>query len=240
MSETRRIIRRFAGGSAQAQVATPVKVQEPTKGDDEDLEEDQPVVVRRRTLTPSAPPTLYHKVAQEQEVIKAERKPVQPAPVEEYEDEEKEEFPAAKAPVTMPSVRTVNEMIADDVFTQMFQAMQDGTSFIITKLESGKWQITSTNIQAVAVSKAAAGKLTGKAYWDEVCDPKYVEWSQDWGSLTYAERKARCKKAGVTWVEDKNPKMDAMKMTEAYREKLDIQKYKPEYRTIKARAAIRG
>lgn len=209
-----------------------------TVPDDDDIEEDPKPVARvgRR----SAPPVIEPEPEEEPEEVVAE----DPEPEEPEEEDPK---PVVKTqPLPEPNlekfrIRSVNETVAGDVFTQMFEALAAGTSIIVTKLEDGKWQFTSTNIQAAAVEKSNGLKLgNGKAYFAEVLNPQYTKFYDEWNNLTYDERKRRAKKAGTTWKEDKNVKMDAMRMTAAYLEKLGIKKYKPEYMDPKKRAAVRG
>lgn len=197
--------------------------------EDDDLEEDPKPVARavRKAVVVEEPEDAVGEP--EEEDLKEDPKPVvKPQP---FPEPALEKF----------RIRSVNETVAGDVFNQMFEAMAAGTSIIITKLEENKWQFTSTNIQAAAVEKSTGLKLgNGKAYFAEVLNPAYLKFYDEWNNLTYDERKRRAKKAGTTWKEDKNPKMDAMRMTEAYLEKLGIKKYKPEYMDFKKRAAIRG
>jgi hypothetical protein len=159
--------------------------------------------------------------------------------------ENEEEAVIKKQPFPEPAlqifrVKSINETVAEDVFTRMFEAMASGESILVTKLESGKWQLATTGIRADVVSKVANGKLSGKSYWDEVLDPAFAVWQEEWKTLTYAEKKKRATKAGATWEEDKDSRVDLMRLTEAYRDKLGIAKYNEQYKSRAARAAIKG
>jgi hypothetical protein len=224
--------------------------------DDDDMEEDpKPVAKVGKKVVPALAPVVDGDDEPDPLTRPVKRAvPVMLPTIEDHpEDDSEPEEPdtskhtvhAKPQPFPEPAlekfrIRSVNETVAGDVFSQMFQAMASGASIIVTRLDDGKWQFTSTNIQADVVAKASSGKLSGKAYWDEVTSPDFVKFHQDWDNLTYDERKRRAKKAGAIWNEDKSQKIDAMRMTEAYTEKLGIKKYKPEYENKAARAAIKG
>lgn len=134
-------------------------------------------------------------------------------------------------------VRKVDQQVMDDILQGIFDLIDAGESVMITKVEDGKWTIGPANKKALQVT---SGKLSGKAYWDEVCTPEYREWEKEWITLSAAEKAKRCKTAGVTWTHAPDPRVDAINMTEAYRNKLGITKYKPQYESRKAREAIRA
>ena len=143
-----------------------------------------------------------------------------------------------EVPAPPVRIQPVNKNIVEDVIMKVMTALGDGRAILIVRLSEDRWQINPV-IDAknpVAMQK----KLSGKAYWDEVLDPHYIEWDKEWQTLTQAEKVQRCKKAGVVWEEDKDVKINNIHMTEAYRTKLGIEKYKPEYRDRSSRAAVRG
>jgi hypothetical protein len=71
-------------------------------------------------------------------------------------------------------------------------------------------------------------------------DPNYLEWINTWKAKSYAEKKAYAKKAKIKWEEHADERIDVMRITQAVREAEGIEKYKPEYRSRQARAALRG
>jgi len=125
--------------------------------------------------------------------------------------------------------------MAELTLTGLLEAMDDGNSLLITKLETGKWQISTTDAKVVG-----RGFKRGRDYDMEVEDPKFHEWRDEWRALSFEEKKKRAKKAGATWEPHDNPQIEVIRMAEAYRAKLGIHKYKPEYRTYAARAAVRA
>jgi hypothetical protein len=255
MIEQRRIVRRFSAKPIEPEEEPEEEPQEDTKAEaDDELEEDAKPVIRRRVLLkevdeqridrePVAPPPAVKAVVLPKKTTAKKLEELANDLADDIEEDTKpviKQMPLPEPALEKFRIRTVNETVAGDVFTQMFEAMADGASVIVTKLDSGKWQFTSTNIQAAAVVKSNNNKLSGKAYWDEVLDPAYTKFYAEWDNLTASERKARAKKVGAVWEASTNQKMDAMRMTEAYRDKMKIFKYKPEYRDMKKRAAIRG
>lgn len=158
-------------------------------------------------------------------------------PVKEVEPVEEPEVVSTPSPETV-KIQPVNMVALKDILMSVMQALGDGKAIIIMRLNADRWQISP--IADMKAPLSMQKKLTGKAYWDEVLDEKYVEWDKEWASLTQAERIQRCKKAGVKWDEDKDIRINNLRMTEAYRTILGVEKYKPEYRDRASRAAIKG
>lgn len=188
--------------------------------DDTDIEEedDEPVTKKTAVLPP------VKKVAP---VVK---KPVPAAVVEDDDDDV--EPPAAAKPVR---VKSVEATIAGASMLELLEGMEVGKSIIISRSADNKWLITN---ELPKIEKADG--LRGAEYWQEVLDPAYNAWWKEWHNLSQEERIKKAKKAGVTWKEDKDPRVNIMRATEAYRTEMEIEKYKPEYKTRAARARIQG
>lgn len=222
---------------------------------DEDVEE-APAPVRKAKPAPA--PVAAKKPVPAKPIAKAvpARKPAAP-PVDEddgYEDAElvdddQEEAPvvtkkaippAAKAvpapakPGGVISVKKVDTMVAGEILTELIAALEDSTKELVFAVAGeGKWTFT------VREKREDKPKAAGKEYWDEVLSPEFLEWSAEWGKLTHEERKKRAVKAGAKWEPHKNPQVEIMRITEAYREAMGIEKYKPEYREKAARDKLR-
>lgn len=165
---------------------------------------------------------------------------------EEFEDEEEEEEEVEKP---APKRRTRRKKVvkeeppeeeelafsADDPIMAIAAQLADGKSLLITKTDEG------TFVLAFWSEGAAVGKqLRGAAYWDEVLSPEYVAHYEEWTELTFAEKKKQAQKLKATWEPHDNPKVEVMRITQAVRTKLGIEKYKEQYKTRADRAAIRA
>lgn len=145
------------------------------------------------------------------------------APVEE-------ELPAK------PKIKKVDTVVAEDVLTKILEGMEIGKTVAISRTADNRWELALVD----GKSFAATGKLTGRAFWDEVTSPEFKEWNEMWGQMTFDEKKKAALKAGAKWEPHENPKVEVMRITEAYREHMGVEKYKPQYASRAARAAIRG
>ena len=123
-----------------------------------------------------------------------------------------------------------------DLFEAILGGLSEGQSVTITASED-EW-VLSAGGETVAAPKVTL--LKGRAYHDEVLAEEFLDWREKWQELTFSEKKAQAKKAKAEWDEHEDPRVEAMRIAAAIREALGIEKYKPEYRTRAARAAIRG
>lgn len=188
--------------------------------EEDDDEEEAPVVIKKAVVPPAV-----KKVAAVAPVAK------KAAPAPEPEDDDEETEPVKK----VVKVKPVNAELAGANMLELLAGMTDGTSLVITKIADNKW------LFANEMPKAAKPEgLRGNAYWTEVLDEEYLKWYHEWQSLTHDERIKKAKKAGVTWKEDKDPRVNIMRATDAYRTAMGIEKYKPEFRTRSARARLQG
>lgn len=159
---------------------------------------------------------------------------VEPDPV--VEEDVVEEAPAKVAAPSL-KLKTVSSQVMEELLPAMMEAMSTGQVIVITKTADGKWTVGPASGRAAA---SAAGKLTGKAYLEEVCTQEYLKFDEEWNQLTAAEKRNRAKKEGVKWEDDKDERVNMIRLTQAMREHMGVEKYKPEYQTRKQRDAVRG
>lgn len=81
--------------------------------------------------------------------------------------------------------------------------------------------------------------LRGRDYWNEVCTPEYVEWSDWWGTLSYDDKLALCESIDLAYESHDNERITLMRMAQAWQDHHGIVKYKPEYQTSEARNVVR-
>jgi len=176
------------------------------------------------------------------------RRKVVEEPPDDEEDEEEEE-PAPKKvtrrrtrKVVKPEPEEPEPVKADvsdlDVFYGLLESLDEGQTLVISRTGEDTWSVSS------ASGGVAAGgglqKLKGKAYYDEVYSSEFVEHHEMWKELTFAEKKAQARKIKAKWEAHEDSRVEVMRVTAAVRAELKIEKYKPEYRTRAARAAIKG
>lgn len=199
--------------------------------DDEEEEEEEEVKPVKKTAPISkspAPAKITTKIVVPPPPAKTAKKVA--APVED-EDEEEE----VKQPVKVKSVQTT---VVEGLFEKLLLGMEDGKTMSIKKVGDDKWHVSLTEPVAAPTGKNA--KFAGQEYWREITSDEFNKWQEDWKQLTYAEKVQKATKAGVKWEQHSNPKVDVMRLTEAYRTHMGIEKYKPEYQTRAARQALRG
>jgi hypothetical protein len=220
--------------------------------EDEEDEEDEPVVrkavapgkkaapvpapvVAKKTVVAApakvvAPAPVVKKVAPPAPVAKV-AKPVVKEVIEDVDDEED----VVEAPKKI-KVKPVDATVAGSMMLELMENMEVGKAITITRTADDKWIFGTAD----AAKATTANGLRGKPYWLEVLDPSYLAWDVDWRTKTYDEKIKAAKKAGATWKEEKDPRVNILRATEAYRTAMGIEKYKPQYRTRAARAALQG
>lgn len=131
------------------------------------------------------------------------------------------------------------EESAERTFAGLLAALSEGDALIIKRTAEDTYVISMATREFVtsAPEPKPAGK---KVSVSDMLTDEYKEWQAEWSQLTYEEKVAKAEEDGVEWNRHENPRVDNMRLTAAYREALGIEKYKPEYRTRKARAAARG
>lgn len=191
-----------------------------------EIEEEEEEEVKPSKVAPRG---ITHKV-----ISKVPPKPApKPAPkpvVEEPEEEEEEEEPAKKI-----KVQKVEDTVVSSIVLQAMQHMKEGKSLLITSLGNDKYSIVFSDHALPAPSS----KMRGKEYWEAVTSPDYLAWSEEWQNKSYEEKVKFAQKKKISWDSHPNPRVDVIRLTEAVRKALGIEKYKPEYRTRSARASLR-
>jgi translation initiation factor IF-1 len=185
------------------------------------------VVVPPPAVKPGAKPAAKPVVAAAKKVAVPARKPARPALEEEVEED--------AVPTTLTKVKKIEESQMEILASTLLNTLNNRQTLVITKLDDGKFTIALADAKVMATT---SGKMRGKEYWDEVLHPDYVAWQTEWKAMTQAEKAALCKKAKVTWEHQTDPRVDAIKMADAYCRAMGISKYKAEYKERKAREAI--
>lgn len=146
------------------------------------------------------------------------------------DDDEEEEVKEKKSPLKLEKV---SKTMHDSILSDLLDVLNDGGSLIIHK---SKDTYTISSADGIVRTR----KLKGSEYWDEVSDPAYRKWGEEWRQKTYEEKVKFARKNKLVWNEHDNPRVDVIRLTEAVREYLGIEKYKEQYRTRASRAAIRA
>jgi len=201
--------------------------------DDDEVEEDEELEDEEDEEEEIKQPVRKAKVpAPKPAPVKAAPAPAPkkaPAPLPE-DDEEEEKTPAA--PV---KIKNANAMVVDGLLAGAMTALADGKSLVITALGDNKYSI----VMGEAAAKPTK-KLRGAEYAQEVLSPEYIKWMSEWKLKTYDEKVAFAKKIKVTWEAHTTPQINVMRVTDAVRTKLGLEKYKEQYRSRSARAALLG
>jgi hypothetical protein len=213
--------------------------------DDEELEdvddteeEEEPAPKPKRTRRKRAP-----RVVEEEQEEDDEWEEEELIPDDVIEEAPAPKPKAAKKPVKKPApksktveVKKVDDQVAEGVFTELLEAMREGQAIVALRLPDNKWQFMTSDVQAVSMGT----KLKGKEYYDEVQTQEYKDFIAEWTDLTYQEKVKKAKKLKVTWEEHDDKRVDNIRLMLAVREKLGIEKYKPDYINKSARDRLRG
>lgn len=200
-------------------------VEEPEDAEDEDYEDEEeeeevkPVKVARRGV----PAVVADKSTPPADIKKRVISKSDPEP--ELEKEK-------RAPI---AVKAVDDQVADALFGNLLDTLAEGKALIITRLKGNKYQVT----QADAL-QASGRKMTNAEVWNQVVNPEFLDWHAEWNEKSFEEKKKHAKKVKATWEPHDDPRIEVMRITQAVREAEGIEKYKPEYRSRAARAALRG
>lgn len=159
--------------------------------------------------------------------------------VVESEPEDEKDPPKRRKRKTTRKVEDVEPepVSSEDLLNCLLEGLDEGQSMTITREGDASWALVSG---AVVSAAPAAQKLSGKAYRDEVRSQEFRDHQAVWKELSFEEKVAQAEKLGVEWAEHDDPRVEVMGVTVAVRKKLGIEKYKPQYRTRAARAAIRA
>ena len=104
----------------------------------------------------------------------------------------------------------------------------------------------ATDVAVADGAKSGPG-LKGKAYEEEVCTPEYYGFyytdaggGKPWTQMSVEEKAEYADELDVVWEEQDDVRVNAIRMTKAIFDKLEIAKYKPEYSTTAARNAVKA
>lgn len=228
------------------------EVTEPEEVAEEPKAEETPTRRSRRSRTESTPLPEERSVEDESGGSEDESEPVAPTPrkrivrvrnvPKEPEDDEDLPFEPAEPEEIDKTVRsnlpqTLNMALEGQLVLDMLAAMREGESYVIARMDSDSWRI--------AISKEAAmvkprKQLKGKAYEREVYTEEFFNHEREWGKLSTEEKWQRIQESGVEWEEADNDRVNMMRATKAYRDSLDMEKYKPQYQKRAARGIIRA
>lgn len=214
-------------------VVKPPVVEEEEILEEEDLEDDEEEIEEPEPKKPAR--RRRRKVVEE------------PTDDDEEEEDEVEEKPVKKVtrrrtkkkvvepePEPEPQVANVSDL---DVFYGLLENLDDGATLVITRTGEDTWSVSGGS---AAVLASGPQKLKGKAYYDEVYSMEFIEHHEMWKQLTASEKKAQAKKLKATWEPHEDERVEVMRVTAAVRAKLGIEKYKEQYQTRAARAAIKA
>jgi len=174
----------------------------------------------------------------------------------EFEDDDYDDAPApktttkkpakkaakkpAKKTVTEPEVievKKVDDQVAEGVFSELLEAMDEGQAVIAVRLPGNKWQFMTGDVQTTSTGGV---KLKGKEFDGEVQTVEYQEFIVEWSDLTYQEKVKKAKKLKVAWETHDDNRVDNIRLMLAVRDKLGIEKYKPDYINKSARDRLKG
>jgi hypothetical protein len=229
MAKRRKIVRRRAAAPAEELEQEDVDVEEM----DDDEEEEVVVRAARKVVVEPELEDDEDIGEDEEEVeikpVRRTRKVTPPVVTKAVEEE-----PEVAKPVRIKKVET---QVTEDVLTGVLNALETGQAIQVSRTADNQWQIVRTDKIS---NKLGFGKLTGKEYWDTVLSPEFTKWQEEWAAMTFAEKKKQATKIKAVWEPHDNPKIEIMRITAAMREHLGIEKYKPEYASRGARAALKG
>lgn len=121
----------------------------------------------------------------------------------------------------------------------VLDAMRTGETMVFKKADNDKWHVALSSAPIVINQRHTGNRMSGAAFDLEVQTDEYREWKATWSLLKTDEKMAAAQEAGVVWEEVADPRINQMRMTDAYLIHLGIEKYKEEYRDRKSRDAIK-
>lgn len=160
---------------------------------------------------------------------KAVAKPARPAPVTPTKPVvRKMEIPTVP-PAELKEAVSDELLLQDNPFDELAQRLQDGETLLIQK--KGKGWLVSKSDAAIQVAKGSGnGKFSGSDYSNEVVSDAYRNWQAEWSPLSMEEKRKKASAVGATWEPHEYMQTEAMRIAEAYREKMGIEKYNEGYR----------
>lgn len=126
---------------------------------------------------------------------------------------------------------------SDGLLNCLLEGIHESQPMTITRTSDTEWVLA---VGGVVEAVPTTQKLSGKAYRDEVRSQDFRDHQVVWKELSFEEKVAQAEKLKVKWAEHDDPRVEVMRVTAAVRKQLGIEKYKLQYRSRAARAAIRA
>jgi hypothetical protein len=142
---------------------------------------------------------------------------------------EKDGFPKGTLP------KRLRKTLDDRFFYDLISVLEVNQALTIVRKDENTWTLGLGG----AIITDTLIRLSGKAYMDEVLSHEYQAHMDEWGEYTEEEKIQVAQRAGTEWDEHDTPRINLMRCGDAYRKLLKIEKYKPKYRTLAARRAVR-
>jgi len=139
--------------------------------------------------------------------------------------------------VPVPEVQERGKLvILDNVLMDIIDKIVDrGKAVVISRGRGSDYLIHAEDESEFSIGRAAS--------WDEynkiVLTPEYLKWASKWDKTTTEEKLEFAEEMKAEWENHKEPRINSMRMAQAVRESLNIQKYQDKYNTRGARRAIR-
>lgn len=134
---------------------------------------------------------------------------------------------------TLP--KKLRKTLDDRFFFDLMSLLETNQALTIVRKDENTWTLGLGG----AIVTDELIRVSGKAYLDEVLSHEFQAHMEEWGELPEEEKIQIAKRAGTEWDEHKNHRINLMRCGDAYRKLLGIEKYKPKYRTLASRKAIR-
>lgn len=148
----------------------------------------------------------------------------EPEPEEEEDWDESEEAEESPLPVQATDNEIANAIITLLAVGKSVNIMQVGTRYVI-----------SEGAEMRQISKRSTYAMTKEEMEIIAMTDDYKEFSKWWPNLTWEEKVSEAKEKKVTWERHDDAQVDNIRATVAYRKKLGIRKWKPPYKTRRAR-----
>ena len=162
----------------------------------------------------------------EEPAPKRQKKVIEEPVVEDEDDDWDDEDEAEEA--SLPVQVTENEL-ANAILAVL------GVGKSINVMQVGNRIVVSEGAEVTQVTKRTPNAMTQGEMLALAYDPKYVEFQEWWPKLTWEEKVWECEKQGVQWERHDVAQVDNIRATVAYRKKMKIRKWKPPYKSGKAR-----
>lgn len=149
----------------------------------------------------------------------------------------------------------IKAAVQDSNFFALLELLQKGDQLILQRMTNTRWIIkvaTKEEVEkqekklrdVVLVDSTTAGKTTkglgsGNKYWATVLSDEFKDWQDVWNQMSKEERIKEAKKKGAKWVEHETMSINLMRASNAYREHMNIPKYKPLYEDSSVRRRLR-